>query len=112
MTINEAYDWIWENTNLMQDTLMLDFQCLNYCVNHGILKEIDKEHFESTWTDQERRDKDMMTKEHFENNTNWKMSYEEYQKCAVHIATKKIVYTVTLLGVCLSLMAVQGYALT
>lgn len=23
----------------------------------------------------------MMTKEHFENNTNWKMTYEEYQKC-------------------------------
>lgn len=22
-----------------------------------------------------------MTREHFENNTNWKMSYEEYQKC-------------------------------
>lgn len=66
MTINEAYDWIWENTNLMQDTLMLDFQCLDYCVKHGILKKIDKEHFESTWTDQERRDKDMMTKEQFE----------------------------------------------
>ena len=66
MTINEAYDWIWENTNLMQETLMLDFQCLDYCVKHGILKKIDKEHFESTWTDQERRDKDMMTKEQFE----------------------------------------------
>ena len=66
MTINEAYDWIWENTNLMQDTLMLDFQCLDFCVKHGILKKIDKEHFESTWTDQERRDKDMMTKEQFE----------------------------------------------
>ena len=66
MTLNEAYDWIWENTNLMQDTLMLDFQCLDYCVKHGILKKIDKEHFESTWTDQERRDKDMMTKEQFE----------------------------------------------
>ena len=66
MTINEAYDWIWENTNLMQDTMMLDFQCLDYCVKHGILKKIDKEHFESTWTDQERRDKDMMTKEQFE----------------------------------------------
>ena len=23
----------------------------------------------------------IMTKEQFENNTNWKMSYEEYQKC-------------------------------
>lgn len=23
----------------------------------------------------------MMTKEQFENNTNWKMSYKEYQKC-------------------------------
>ena len=22
-----------------------------------------------------------MTREHFENNTNWKMTYEEYQKC-------------------------------
>ena len=27
------------------------------------------------------RYKDMMTREQFENNTNWKMSYEEYQKC-------------------------------
>lgn len=23
----------------------------------------------------------MITREQFENNTNWKMSYEEYQKC-------------------------------
>lgn len=46
MTIKEAYHWIWENTILMQDTMMLDFECLSYCVKHGILKEIDKEHFE------------------------------------------------------------------
>lgn len=25
---------------------MLDFECLAYCVRHGILKEIDKGHFE------------------------------------------------------------------
>ena len=47
MTIKEAYQWIWENTNLMQDTMMLDFECLAYCVKRGILKEIDKEHFET-----------------------------------------------------------------
>lgn len=46
MTIKEAYDWMRKNTNLMQDTMMLDFECLEYCVKHGILKEIDKEHFE------------------------------------------------------------------
>ena len=45
MTIKETYHWIWENTNLMQDTMMFDFECLAYCVKHGILKEIDKEHF-------------------------------------------------------------------
>ena len=32
MTIKEAYKWIWENTNLMQDTMMFDFECLAYCV--------------------------------------------------------------------------------
>lgn len=47
MTIQEAYNWIWKNTNLMQDTMMLDFECLAYCVRHGILKEVDKEHFEA-----------------------------------------------------------------
>ena len=46
MTINETYKWIWENTDLMQDTIMLDFECLAYCVKHGILKEVDKGHFE------------------------------------------------------------------
>lgn len=46
MTIKETYHWIWENTVLMQDTMMLDFECLSYCVKHRILKEIDKEHFE------------------------------------------------------------------
>ena len=45
MTIKEAYQWIKENTNLMQDTTMLDFECLAYCVKHGILKEVDKGHF-------------------------------------------------------------------
>lgn len=54
MTIKEAYHWIWENTNLMQDTMMLDFECLSYCVRQGILKEIEKEHFE------------VADKEHFE----------------------------------------------
>ena len=46
LNLKEAYEWIWKNTNLMQDTMMLDFECLAYCVKHGILKEIDKEHFE------------------------------------------------------------------
>ena len=46
MTIKEAYEWIWENTNLIQDTTMLDFQCLEYCVEHGILRQVDNEHFE------------------------------------------------------------------
>ncbi len=45
MTIKEAYKWIWENTNLMQDTMMFDFECLAYCVKHGILKKVDNEHF-------------------------------------------------------------------
>ena len=45
MTIKEAYQWILENTNLMQDTMMFDFECLAYCVKHGILKEVDKGHF-------------------------------------------------------------------
>lgn len=45
LTIKEAYKWIWENINLMQDTMMLDFECLSYCVRHGILKEVGKEHF-------------------------------------------------------------------
>lgn len=52
MTIKEAYQWIWKNTNLMQDTMMLDFECLAYCVKHGILKEIDAEHFAVVSTDQ------------------------------------------------------------
>lgn len=30
-----------------------------------------------------------MTKEHFETNTNWKMSYEEYQKCDCTQCDKK-----------------------
>lgn len=30
-----------------------------------------------------------MTKEHFENNTNWKMSYEEFQKCDCTQCDKK-----------------------
>ena len=51
MTIKEAYHWIWKNTNLMQDTMMLDFECLAYCVKHGILKEIDAEHFAVVSTD-------------------------------------------------------------
>ncbi len=45
MTIKDAYQWIRKNTNLMQNTSMLDFECLAYCVKHGILKEVDKEHF-------------------------------------------------------------------
>lgn len=30
-----------------------------------------------------------MTKEHFENNTNWKMTYEEFQKCDCTHCDKK-----------------------
>ena len=33
--------------------------------------------------------KDMMTKEHFENNTNWKMTFEEFQKCDCTQCDKK-----------------------
>lgn len=29
----------------MQDTMMLDFECLAFAVNKGILFEVDKEHF-------------------------------------------------------------------
>ena len=45
MTIKETYEWIKNNTNLMQDTMMLDFECLAYCVRHRILEEVDKNHF-------------------------------------------------------------------
>ena len=47
MTIKEVYQWIFENTNLMQDTMMLNFECLAYCIKHGILKETDNGHFEA-----------------------------------------------------------------
>ena len=30
-----------------------------------------------------------MTKEHFENNTNWKMTFEEFQKCDCTCCDKK-----------------------
>ena len=30
-----------------------------------------------------------MTKEHFENNTNWKMTFEEFQKCDCTQCDKK-----------------------
>ena len=34
-----------------------------------------------------------MTKEHFENNTNWKMTYEEYQKCdCTHCGKKDCIH--------------------
>lgn len=46
LNLKEAYQWIQKNTNLMQDTKMLDFECLAYCVKHDLLKEIGKEHFE------------------------------------------------------------------
>lgn len=46
MTIKEAYEWIRKNTNLIQDTMMLDFECLEYCVKHGILKVMGENHFQ------------------------------------------------------------------
>ena len=45
MDIKETYKWLEENTCLMQDTMMLDFECLAFAVNNGILFEVDKEHF-------------------------------------------------------------------
>ena len=45
LTIKDAYKWIEKNTTLMQDTMMLDFECLAYCVKRGILREINKELF-------------------------------------------------------------------
>ena len=45
LTIQDAYKWIEKNTTLMQDTMMLDFECLAYCVKRGILREINKELF-------------------------------------------------------------------
>lgn len=46
MNIKEAYEWIRENTTLMQDTAMLEFECLAYCVGIGILRETEKDLFE------------------------------------------------------------------
>lgn len=45
MTIQEAYAWIKNNTTLMEDTAMLDFECLTYCIRHRLLQAVDKEHF-------------------------------------------------------------------
>ena len=45
MNINESYEWLRKNTCLMQDTMMLDFECLAFAVKTGILFEVDKEHF-------------------------------------------------------------------
>ena len=45
LNIQETYKWIEKNTVYMQDTTLLDFQCLELAVKHGVLFEIDKEHF-------------------------------------------------------------------
>ena len=45
MNIKESYEWLRRNTCLMQDTTMLDFECLAFAVKKGILFEVDKEHF-------------------------------------------------------------------
>lgn len=56
--------------------------------------------------------KDMMTKEQFESNTNYKMTDEEFQKCDCTHCDKKIVYTATHIDEYRALMAVQAYVLT
>lgn len=45
MNINETYEWLRTNTCLMQDTMMLDFECLAFAVKNEIIFEVDKEHF-------------------------------------------------------------------
>lgn len=45
MNINDTYNWLYKNTCLMQDTMMLDFECLAFAVKKGILFEVTKEHF-------------------------------------------------------------------
>lgn len=45
MNIKETYDWLKNNTCLMSDTMMLDFECLAFAVQKGILFEVDKDHF-------------------------------------------------------------------
>lgn len=45
LTIKEAYKWLEENTVYMRDTTLLNFQCLELAVKHGVLFEVDKEHF-------------------------------------------------------------------
>ena len=45
MNIKESYEWLRKNTCLMQDTMMLDFECLAFAVKNGLLFEVDKEHF-------------------------------------------------------------------
>ena len=45
MNIKESYEWLRKNTCLMQDAMMLDFECLDLAVKKGILFEVDKEHF-------------------------------------------------------------------
>lgn len=37
---SDAKKWISENTTLMQDTLMLDFECLAFCVKHSLLQQV------------------------------------------------------------------------
>ena len=66
MTIKETYEWIRKNTNLMQDTMMLDFECLAYCIEHGILEEVDKEHFSVCANKQKGRCMTMTDQEIFE----------------------------------------------
>lgn len=45
MNIKETYEWLRKNTCLMQDTTMLDFECLELAVSMEIVFEVDKEHF-------------------------------------------------------------------
>lgn len=45
LNIKETYEWLKENTCLMQDSTMLDFECLEFAVKQGIIFEVDKEHF-------------------------------------------------------------------
>lgn len=52
----------------------------------------------------------MMTRERFAE-TNWKMSYEEYQKCDCTECKKKSVHTEEHIEECLKLMVVLVYVL-
>lgn len=45
MNVKEAYEYLKENTFLMTDTTMLDFEALAFAVKNNMLFAVDGEHF-------------------------------------------------------------------